>query len=192
MPLSDPPPDAELLPLALVDLRGAAALGGDPDTAPAGRRGRLAITFLPGKRCDGGLERGIRHLAADARSLRERGVVRLLLLVEDRELRDCRVEDIAAVMAAHGIDLIRRPIPDMGLPPDADDLRATLDALTARIAAGDTIAIACRGGLGRSGTAAACLLVGAGIEPAVAIERVRAARPGAIETPAQEAFVRRW
>ena len=47
----------------------------------------------------------------------------------------------------------------------------------------------CRGGLGRAGTIAARLLIELGIEPATAIERVRAVRPGAIETRAQEEYV---
>jgi ADP-ribosyl-[dinitrogen reductase] hydrolase len=47
----------------------------------------------------------------------------------------------------------------------------------------------CMGGLGRSGMVAARLLVELGEEPRTAIQRVRAARPGAIETAAQEAYV---
>lgn len=147
MPLTDRPPDARLLPLALVDLRGAMAL---------------------------------------------EGIDVLLLLVEDRELSACGVEDIAVTLAARGIVVVRQPIPDMGIPTDVDEFRATLARVAARIAVGDTVTIACRGGLGRSGMAAACLLVGAGLDPDAAIEWVRAARPGAIETPDQEAFVRRW
>ena len=46
-------------------------------------------------------------------------------------------------------------------------------------------------GLGRSGMIAAKLLTACGAEPAEAIGLVRRARPGAIETPAQEAYVLR-
>ncbi len=50
--------------------------------------------------------------------------------------------------------------------------------------------VTCMGGLGRSGTLAACTLVAAGVSPAAAIASVRAARgPRALETSAQEAFV---
>jgi protein-tyrosine phosphatase len=48
----------------------------------------------------------------------------------------------------------------------------------------------CRGGLGRAGMISARLLVESGVEPTAAMERVRAARPGAIETPRQEEWVR--
>jgi ADP-ribosyl-[dinitrogen reductase] hydrolase len=48
----------------------------------------------------------------------------------------------------------------------------------------------CRGGLGRAGTVAACLLIEFGTSPAEAITLVQTQRPGAIETMAQENYVR--
>ncbi len=47
----------------------------------------------------------------------------------------------------------------------------------------------CLAGLGRTGTIAACCLVASGRSPADAIRAVRAARPGSVQNPAQEAFV---
>jgi ADP-ribosylglycohydrolase len=58
--------------------------------------------------------------------------------------------------------------------------------------AGANVIIHCRGGLGRSGLAAACCLVALGHSANDAIRAVRAARRGAIETEAQEAFVARF
>ena len=50
--------------------------------------------------------------------------------------------------------------------------------------------VTCIGGLGRSGTVAACYLVAAGISPDAAIAAVRTARgPRALETIAQEDFM---
>ena len=50
--------------------------------------------------------------------------------------------------------------------------------------------VTCMGGLGRSGTVAACYLVAAGTSPDAAIAAVRSARgPCALETIAQEDFV---
>ncbi|NYT26421.1 ADP-ribosylglycohydrolase family protein, partial [Alcaligenaceae bacterium] len=49
----------------------------------------------------------------------------------------------------------------------------------------------CRAGLGRAGTLAAHLLVELGTPPAEAVELVRRARTGAIQTSAQEAHVHR-
>jgi hypothetical protein len=62
--------------------------------------------------------------------------------------------------------------------------------LRQRLDAGENIVVHCRGGLGRAGMVSARLLVESGIEPEAAMERVRAARPGAIETPRQEEWVR--
>jgi protein tyrosine phosphatase domain-containing protein 1 len=56
---------------------------------------------------------------------------------------------------------------------------------------GRAVAIHCHAGLGRTGLAAACLLVFSGDAPgaAEAVATVRAARPGALQTPAQVLFV---
>ena len=51
------------------------------------------------------------------------------------------------------------------------------------------IVIHCLGGLGRTGLVACKLLTEQGIPAASALEQVRAARPGAVETPEQEAYV---
>jgi protein-tyrosine phosphatase len=68
-----------------------------------------------------------------------------------------------------------------------------MDAILAAIAAArdqTDVAIACMGGVGRTGTVAACALVAAGWDPAAAIAEVRRVRhPTAVETAEQEAFV---
>ena len=62
--------------------------------------------------------------------------------------------------------------------------------LRQRLDEGENIVVHCRGGLGRAGMISAHLLVESGVEPNAAMDRVRAARPGAIETPQQEGRVR--
>jgi len=54
---------------------------------------------------------------------------------------------------------------------------------------GQSIVVHCRGGLGRTGMVAARLLVELGEKPVTALQRVRAARPGAVETVEQEEYV---
>jgi ADP-ribosyl-[dinitrogen reductase] hydrolase len=56
---------------------------------------------------------------------------------------------------------------------------------------GNRIVVHCRGGLGRTGVIAARLLIELGEAPDKALQRVRAARPGAVETPEQEDYVLR-
>lgn len=57
--------------------------------------------------------------------------------------------------------------------------------------AGFSIVVHCKGGLGRAGTIAARLMIELGIAPDTAVTRVRQVRPGAIETSAQLAYVKR-
>lgn len=158
-----------------------------------GRRGRLGLTFLPGKRgpslrYPGRVYR--RDLDADLEALTLLGVPRLLLLIEDHELHSWGDPDLVARAAARGIHVERRPMPDGEPPASQAELAAILAWLRAARVDGD-VAVACMGGVGRTGTVAACALVQAGWTAEASIAEVRRIRhPTAVETPAQEAFVR--
>ena len=145
--------------------------------------GRLGITLCPGRR-----DRG-RDLAADLARLRSEGVTRLLCLLTDSELNWAGVPDLGPRAQAAGLTYRRFPVPDQGTPEVADALELVrwCREVTQR---GQTVVVTCMGGLGRSGTLAACLLVSAGMAPKASIAAVRAARgPRALETIAQEDFV---
>lgn len=157
-----------------------------------GLAGRLGLTFLPGKhgpsfRYPGRVYR--RELARDIGSLVQAGVGYLALLVEDHELERWGDPAIVERAAAEGLTIRRWPMPDGSTPRDA----AEMDAILAEIAdarARSDVAIACMGGVGRTGTVAACALVAAGWDPSAAIAEVRRVRhPTAVETAEQEAFV---
>lgn len=160
----------------------------------AGWTGRLGMTFLPGKRYpgwSGNLHE--RDLAMDLDRLRSHWAVdAFLLLIQDHEIEMTSTSGIAAAMAERGIDLVRFPIVDMGVSDDLEGLRATLDAIGARLRAGESVVVACLGGLGRTGTVVGCLLVDAGLAASEAVDLVRRTRTGTIQTPAQERFVREW
>jgi protein-tyrosine phosphatase len=121
--------------------------------------------------------------------MHEAGVVRLVLLVEDHELGrwgDVRIVEFGAKV---GIDVRRYPIPDGAAPASTAEMDRILEAIDDGRASGD-VAVACMGGVGRSGMVAACALVRAGSSPAEAIARIRRLRhPTAVETAAQERFV---
>ena len=154
--------------------------------------GRLGMTFLPGKRgastrYPGRVYR--RDLARDLDSLRESGVRHLLLLVDDLELDRWGDPEIVARAAEAGVTIDRWPLRDGTAPRSASDMDGILASLGEPRREGDA-AVACMGGVGRTGTVVACALVAAGWPAARAIERVRALRhPTAVETPEQMAFV---
>lgn len=167
----------------------------EADAFHDGLPGRLGLTFLPGKRgasmrYPGRVYR--RELDADLATLSALNVHRLLLLIEDEELYRWGDPALVARAAERGIEVVRRPMPDGEPPASASELAAILDWLRAAREDGD-VAVACMGGVGRTGTVAACALVEAGWGADAAIGEVRRVRhPTAVETPSQEAFVRAY
>ena len=174
-------------PALRIDWLSSAELPGDLP-------GRLGLTFLPGKRGPSSRYPGNvyrRDAADDLATMRQLGVVRLLLLVEDGELARWSDRGIVALGRLAGIEIRRHPIRD-GSAPTLEVMDAIQADLDEGRRVGD-VAVACMGGVGRSGTVAACALVRAGMLPQDAIARVRAVRhPQAVETDAQERLVRQY
>ena len=164
----------------------------DSDLLADGRMGRLGITIMPGKRgpslrYPGRVYR--RDLDVDLRVLREAGVRRLILLVEDAELERWGDPSIAERARGHGIEVTRAPIPDGRAPRDVSVMDAILAEVALGRATGD-VAVACMGGVGRSGMVGASALVAVGLTPSEAIAAIRATRhPHAVETAEQQEFV---
>lgn len=177
--------DAPVDPPLQVDWIGPADLG---DGLP----GRLGMTALPGKhgpsiRYPGRVYQ--RELTADLVTLRAHGVRFLALLVDDDELARWGDPLIVARGAEKGIEIVRRPIPDGAAPRDVDAMREILASLDRARASAD-VAVACMGGVGRTGTVAACALVARGWGADEAIGRIRELRhPTAVETRDQVLFV---
>ena len=83
------------------------------------------------------------------------------------------------------------PIQDMRVPRLSDAAALCL-SLGRAIDRGETVALHCHAGLGRTGTMLACLAVQRGLGAQEAIDRVRTVRRGAIQTEGQEDFIRRF
>ncbi len=164
------------------------------DSVDAGAgRGRIGFTFAPGKNdryAVGGP--WARDLAKDLDAIKKWEARAIVTLIESRELSLLCISNLGAEVQRRGLDWLHLPIRDVSTPgvefesewpAHSKRLRALLDA-------DQNVLVHCRGGLGRSGMIAARLLVESGVEPEAAIARVRAARPGAIETRQQEDWVK--
>lgn len=150
---------------------------------------RLGITFLPGKRAPSLFgSPWVRDLGADLDRLVAERVALLVSLVEDAELERLGVPDLVEAATRRGVRVWRAPVRDGGVPTE-EAMRAILREVEAEPG---RVVVHCRGGLGRAGTVAACLLVAGGEAPETAVARVRAARPGAVENALQERFVVRF
>jgi ADP-ribosyl-[dinitrogen reductase] hydrolase len=159
---------------------------------PAAFAGRLGTSLLPGT--DPNRRHGVRRrvLQGDAARLRDIDAVDvLLLLVVDHELAPVGPAPYAEALARHGVELIRHPIPDLEVP-DAHQFQLTLATVADRLHAGRSVLIACRSARGRTAMAVGCLLRDAGLSADETIAFLGSTRPGAIETPSQEAFIRQW
>ncbi len=128
-------------------------------------------------------------LAEDLSRLAGLGATGLLSLVETQELPG-GFDGFAAAVHAAGLAWRHLPIPDYGVP-DAGFMAdwRKLD-LSRRLREGESWAIHCRAGLGRTGTIAALLLVENGAGAAEAIARIRREHDAAaVETEAQANFL---
>ncbi len=163
------------------------------DEVSAGDTGGLiGITFCPGKHGDS--NSGFcweRDLKADLDVIASWRAKAIVTLLEDREFTLLRVPDLGREVSQRGIEWYHLPIVDVGVPDKQFEIawRLTGPRLMNILREGAKVLVHCRGGLGRAGTVAACLLVEIGVPAREAIRRVRAARLGAIETAAQENYV---
>ena len=155
--------------------------------------GQLGLTFAPGKKGESLLQPGVTHdrsLTADLDELARQGTNVLSPLIEEHEFTLLGMEGYHEEAQARGLSVKACPIVDGQVPGDGARFAENLDELMEALLDGQNVVLHCRGGLGRAGLTAACLLVQAGMDPEGAMALVRRARPGAIENARQERFVR--
>ena len=154
--------------------------------------GRIGMTFCPGKH-DPRAKTGLwsRDMRMDLAAIADWGAVALVTLMESHELDLLGVSGLGDAVLALGMGWYHLPVQDVSVPNVAFEAQwaDASSALRAQLLAGQSIVVHCRGGLGRTGIVAARLLIELGEKPVTALQRVRVARPGAVETVEQEEYV---
>lgn len=159
---------------------------------PAPHMGLVGLTFAPGK-TQGSAMTGswARDLTLDLDVIEAWNAAAVVTLVEEHELESLQIAELGTRVVERHLAWIHAPIRDYGVPGEAFEAiwAEHGPGLRARVRDGANVLVHCKGGLGRAGTIAARLLVELGMDHGAAIEQVRSARPGAIETSAQLAHV---
>lgn len=145
---------------------------------------KLGITILPGRR-----DRD-RNIAEDIQAIKGEGITAVMCLITPDEFQNYGVPDLMNAYASAGFKTYSFPIRDQGAPARAGmkEAAAWLDALLEK---GECVLVHCVGGLGRSGTVAACYLVEyCRASPDDAVDIVRKSRSErAIESREQLGFI---
>jgi atypical dual specificity phosphatase len=134
--------------------------------------GKLAGCAKPGG--------GLGNPRSDLTGLSRQGIGAVVSLTEEKL-------DPAALRDT-GLRSLHLPVPDFQ-PPTRAQIGKCVTFIDACLADGLAVAVHCGAGYGRTGAMLACYLVSAGQKPAEAVKRIRALRPGSIETPEQERCV---
>jgi len=127
----------------------------------------------------------------DVEAIRDWGASSVLTLIEPHEFDLLSVKGLPQAVREAGMIWLHAPIPDVSTPGTAFKTvwRTMGPRLVEQLGNGASVVVHCRGGLGRAGMVAAMLLVIIGDKPERAIDRVRAIRPGALETIEQENYI---
>lgn len=136
-----------------------------------------------------------RNLEEDIGEIYRWGATRVVTLMEQWELHLLHVDNLGFMVQKAGMKwdhwevIDQSPLRLAGATRQRDPWAIQCEILLGDIKNGQKIFIHCRGGLGRTGTLAARLLIENGISPEKAIREVRTARPNAIETLRQELYL---
>lgn len=143
-------------------------------------RGRLGIVPRP---------RGGDWLADEVRAWRAAGLDVVTSLLTPAEVSELGLQEEEALSREEGIEFHAFPIPDYSVPRSRRDLTALANSLETDLAAGKSVAVHCRQGIGRSSLLAASLLVAAGEQPDEAFRHVEEARGRPVPDTAEQ---REW
>lgn len=149
---------------------------------PGPWRGRLFVITRP---------RGDDWLEDEVKGWRTAGITVVLSMLELEEAEQLGLSLESIIAAKSDIRLISFPIPDRGLPASKNTFLELMRQIGAELESGETVAVHCRQGIGRSGLAAIGLLLNSGMNVEEAIENVSSARGIRVpETSEQLSWIR--
>lgn len=154
-------------------------------------RGKLGLTFAPGKCHPSPTGDWARDLDKDLARLREHWKTDLLVsLIEEHEFERLHIPKLLDRVNEHAMNVIWFPIRDQSVPTSVTEFHKVVTKINDALRSGQTVIVHCMGGLGRSGlVVAACLVALLKITPEEAITKTRKARAAAIQTPEQEEYI---
>lgn len=158
-------------------------------TAPCG--GVVGMTIFPGKIQHATSGYFQRDLNQDLDLIKDWGAAAVVTLIPQSELNTLQVGNLGAAVEERDMLWLHLPITEAAVPDTHFERDWLYSGLRLRqlLRMGKRILIHCRGGLGRTGLLTARLLVELGLPSQEAVAQVRQARPGAIQTAAQERYV---
>jgi ADP-ribosyl-[dinitrogen reductase] hydrolase len=128
----------------------------------------------------------------DLREVQNWGGAGVVSLVESTEMHSLDIGQLPQILSDVRLWWRHLPIRDRDVPGYEFERAWEVEGrwIRDRLREGERVVLHCHAGLGRTGTIAARLLIEFGVGHDQAIEWVRAARPGTIETRFQEDYVR--
>jgi protein-tyrosine phosphatase len=144
----------------------------------------IGLTILPGRK-----DRN-RNIEEDLNTIKSENINNIICLVSEDEFTEYGIPDLRKQYENKGFNVKYGSIKDQGVPtPEA--AKEILEWMDERINKKEKVLVHCVGGLGRTGTVAACYLKKySGLNGKDAIEIVRECRsPRAVENDTQENFV---
>lgn len=142
--------------------------------------GRLALSARP---------RGGDWLEGEIVAWQRDGVDLVFSLLTKDEERDLDITLEGDEAQAHGMSFLSFPVLDREVPESQSEFARVLERLDGELSQGHNVVMHCRQGIGRTGLAAACLLMGRGISTQTALDRLSAARGTPVPETEEQ---RRW
>ncbi len=138
-----------------------------PLEVPPGLPGRIWLSAMPGR---------FEHWADFLTAARRADLAEIVCLTPWHEIKGLSPAYAAALNEGTlPLRWSNLPIRNLGVPAEQQQFRQAIDRLAGHVQSGDSVLLHCAAGIGRTGTAAACLLKCLGASAAESVERVRVA-----------------